>query len=233
MKSFVEAPTQQANSCTQELVAETLHGLRYKPVNSTTLERLRITRQADERVRGLPQPLQLGEGLHFILSHIDAPVSPNDLLAGRISEEVPDAEGEAFFQESVRHLSEPGGRQRAVPLWMQDGGHECFAWDRLLTHGLVGLQRFAEEQLIKRESEGAGEATLDFLRGAIRVYEAHRVYARRNAEAARNAGMAEMGAWCEAAATRAPRTFPEALQLMLLVGHVFCTMTNSNPTLPF
>jgi len=90
-----------------------------KPVRSTTLERLRRTREADLHVQGLAQPLQLGEGLYHLLGHINLPIADADLLVGRILEEVPDAEGEAFLQSS---LAEWEGRP--VPPWMRDGGHE-------------------------------------------------------------------------------------------------------------
>ncbi len=94
----------------------------YKDVRSTTLERLRKTREADIRVQGLPQPLQLGKGLYYLLDRIDLPVDPSDLIVGRIHEEVPDPEDEALFQATVE-----AWKNRAIPPWMSDGGHECFA----------------------------------------------------------------------------------------------------------
>ena len=57
-------------------VPEALHALRHKPVQSTTLERLRLTLEADRAVQGLPQPLQLGEGLVYLLDRISLPVEP-------------------------------------------------------------------------------------------------------------------------------------------------------------
>jgi hypothetical protein len=71
-------------------VGEAISELRYKDVHSTTLERLKVTWEADNHVKGLDQPLQLGEGLYYLLDNIAVPVSQNDLILGRILEEVPD-----------------------------------------------------------------------------------------------------------------------------------------------
>ena len=74
---------------------------------------------------------------------------------------------------------------------------------------------------------------LDFLRGAVRVYQAFRHYARRYAASAHQAGLTEAATRCADIAERPPETFAEALQLTWLVGHVYCTMLATNPTLTF
>ena len=209
-------------------VQEAIASLCDKDVRSTTLERLRLTREADARVGDLTQPLQLGEGLYFLLDRISVPVHAHDLILGRIEEGVPDPEGEAFFQETL-----DAWNGSARPSWMRDGGHECFAWPRLLELGLTGLEERASRELERRATNGTAEATFDFLRGAVRVYEAFRNYARRYAAAAREAGLNEPAVRCDALARREPRTFAEALQLIWLVGHPYCTMVTSNPTLTF
>ena len=199
-----------------------------KAVRSTTLERLRKTVEADLHVQGMSQPLQLGQGLYHLLDHIDLPVESTDLIVGRILEEVPDDEGEAFFQTTVAAWN-----GRAIAPWMQDGGHECFAWQRLLDLGLVGLEEYARAALDEREARRESEATLDFLRGAIGVYQAFRNYARRYGERAREAGLHVAADHCTAVADHPPQTFAEALQLIWLVGNVYCTMAATNPTLTF
>ncbi|MBM4082612.1 MAG: hypothetical protein FJ278_23100, partial [Planctomycetes bacterium] len=148
---------------------EALWAIREKDILSTTLERLRLTREADALVQGLPQPLQLGEGLYHLLDRISVSVSPNDVLVGRIAEEVPDATGEAFFQETVK-----GWKGRGIPLWMPDSGHECFAWERVLKLGLPGLEDFASRERTRRAEAGESQATLDWLSGAVRLYQALR-----------------------------------------------------------
>ncbi|HHX39379.1 MAG TPA: hypothetical protein GX715_05385 [Armatimonadetes bacterium] len=212
----------------QRRVAEAYRALREKDVRSTTLERVRLLVEADAAVQGLPQPLRLGHGLTYLLERIGLPLSPDDRLLGRIHEEVPDPEGERLFQEAVSRW-----RGDSRPAWMQDSGHECFAWGRLLRLGLAGLEAFARSERERREAEGATEATLHFLQGAELVYAAFRAYARRYAAAARAAGLEEAGARCAAIAGRPPRHFAEALQLLWLVGHVYCTMVARNPTLTF
>ena len=57
-----------------------------KHVRSTTLERLRLMRLADDEVRGRPQPRQLAIGLAYLLNRISTPVAPGDLLLGRIAD---------------------------------------------------------------------------------------------------------------------------------------------------
>jgi len=215
-------------AATRGRVQEAVQALREKDPRATTLERLRLTREADRHVKERPQPLQLGEGLHFLLDNISLPVCRHDLLFGRISEEIPDEEGEAFFQAAIE---EWGGR--SIPRWMRDNGHECFAWERLLNLGLPGLEEHARGELERRRSSGEAHESLDFLKGVVRVYQAYRSYARRYANAAAEAGLDRPAANCAAIAERAPETFAEALQLIWLVGHVFCTMLAMNPTLTF
>jgi len=190
-------------------VEEAVADLRYKDVRSTTLERLRVTWEADVHVQGLPQQLQLGEGLYYLLDNIAVPVSQHDLILGRILEEVPDEEGEKYFQEKIKAWN-----GRAIPPWMSDGGHECFAWDRLICLGLPGLEDFAQRELDRRIAAGENSAHLDFLRGAVRVYQAFRNCARRYATVAREAGLEKPAANCEAVAERPPETFAEGLQLL-------------------
>lgn len=209
-------------------IHEALDALRFKDVRSTTLERLRLTWEADARVQGLPQTLQLGEGLFYVLDRISVPVAAHDLLLGRMSEQVPGEAEEAFYQACLGRWE-----GRAIPPWMRDFGHACFAWERLLRLGLPGLEGYAREQLDTRLARGEPGAHLDYLRGVIRVYEAFRWYARRYAGAAYEAGLQEAGDRCAHLAEGPLRTFAEALQLIWLVGVVYCTMLAQNPTLTF
>jgi trans-4-hydroxy-L-proline dehydratase len=214
--------------CSKICVDEAISVLRYKDPRSTTLERLRVTHEADLQVEGLSQPLQLGEGLYYLLDRIAVPVSADDLIVGRILEEVPEQDGEHFFQSCLEKWN-----QKSIPPWMGDGGHECFAWDRLLQMGFSGLETFADQERARRLADGETGPVLDFLAGAIRVYQAFRNYARRYAVAAEEAGLVDSAANCAALSHRPPETFAEALQLIWLVGHVYCTMLAKNPTLTF
>ena len=220
-------PKTVEDDASRRRVAEAVHILREKDVRSATIERLRLTREADAFVQGLPQQLQIGEGLYYLLDNISLPVSPDDLILGRITEEIPDADGEALLQRAADEW------RRGIPRWMPDGGHECLDWERLLDLGLPGLEEFARQEIIRRVTAGETGAHLDYLRGAVRVYQAFRNYARRYALAAREAGLDEASDSCAPLAERPPETFAEALQLIWLVGIVYCTMLSSNPTLTF
>ncbi len=208
-------------------VDEALHGLRHKSPLSTSLPRLRLTREAWERCRELPQPLCLGQVLGHVTRHLEIPVAPHDLLLGRMPEVVPDAAGEAYFQESLKRMG------CALPPGFTDGGHETFDWERLLTLGLPGLAAAVAASLARERAGSGREQQVIFLEGMALVLEAIRDYARRCAESATAAGLPGPATAAQAAAARAPATFHEALQLLWTVGFVYCTMVSRNPTLTF
>ena len=208
-------------------IAEALYSTREKEILSATLERLRLSWEAHEFVSHFPQQLQIGEGIYHLLNHISVPVSPDDLILGRITEEVPDTDGEALLEKTAKEW------RRGIPPWMPDGGHETFYWERLLRLGLPDLEAFAQQELSRRIAAGETGEHLDFLRGAVRIYQAFRNYARRYALSARKCGLDAQAENCSAVAERAPETFAEALQLIWLVGVVYCTMGAVNPTLTF
>lgn len=205
--------------------SEALYAIREKDVRSATLERLRVSLESDKLVCGLPQPLQIGEGLYYILDHISVPVHPDDLILGRIAEEIPDEDGELLLDQVARMWG------RGIPPWMLDRGHECFDWERLLRLGLPGLENLARDELTRRLSNGETGEQLDFMRGAIRIYQAFRNYARRYALAAYESGLVAQAERCHVLAERPPETFAEALQLIWLVEIVYCTMVSVNSTL--
>ncbi len=200
---------------------EALRALTMKPVQTTTLERIRLFHEADERVKGLPQPLQYGRGLKYVLETISLPLEEHDLILGRVSEEVPDEEGEAFF----RKYEANSGR----PSWIHDGGHRSFWWNDLIETGLPGLRERAARELERRTDP----AERTYLEGAVCIYDALLTYGRRYAEAARAAGLTEAADVCQAVTEHEPRTFREGLQAMWLVILVYCALLAANPTLAF
>ncbi|MDL2232599.1 hypothetical protein LJC63_03340 [Ruminococcaceae bacterium OttesenSCG-928-L11] len=217
------------------LVDEAVDKIANKPVKATTLERIRLFTEADDTVRGMPQPLQYGHGLTYVLERIAQPILPYDLLMGRITEEVPDPEGEAYFQElCLRYARKPLPWDKGTqPFWVFDQGHTSFYWRDVVTHGLSGLQARAQRELDRRATEGADGETLDFLTGAVLVYRAVRTYLRRYADAARQAGMPEAAEACANAAERPPQTFREALQMLWAIMLIYCSMLAGNPTLTY
>lgn len=208
-------------------VEEAYNATRTKDVKSATIERLNITWKAHEIFEKLPQSLRLGDGFYYILDNISLPISPDDLLLGRIAEEVPDNTGEALLARTAEQWG------RAIPNWMPDGGHECFDWESLLSLGLNGLESFAQAELDGRIAGGESGDHLDFLRGTIRIYQAIRNYARRYAAAAAKFGLHEQSINCASNADKAPTTFAEAMQLIWIVGHIYSTIGAVNSTLTF
>ena len=205
-------------------VGEAIESLRGKDVRSATFERLQLTWTADELVKGLSQPLQLGRGLAFVLERISVPLSSHDLIVGRVAERVPD--------EAERTSILATSQGRWLPDWMKDTGHCCFAWDRLLRLGLNGLEEAAARRAALTDPSPSDDQ-LHFLRGAELVYGALRCFARRYGRAAIRAGLNEAGASCLAVTDRPPASFREALQLMWLVGLVYCAVLTPNPAISF
>ncbi len=204
---------------------EALWALTMKPVRTTTLERIRLFHEADERVKGLPQPLQYGNGLKYVLDNITLPVREYDLILGRITEEVPDEDGEAFFKKYEANCGRPS--------WIHDGGHRSFWWSDLIELGLPGLRARAVMELERRTAENDDPAALTYLQGAVLIYDALLSYGKRYADAAREAGLTEAADVCLAVTEHEPQTFREGLQVLWLVMVVYCALLASNPTLAF
>jgi len=99
--------------------------------------------------------------------------------------------------------------------------------------GLAGLEARAHEKQKVLLAKGAPVTQQEFIQGTVRIYQALRHYAQRYATIAHEASQPTIAANCIAAADRPPCTFAEALQLLWLVGHVYCTMVSVNPTLTF
>ena len=192
---------------------ELIDFMRMKEANSTFLERVIFYDEADRKFAYLPQPLRFGEGIYHILDNLSLPVMEDDLLLGRVEETVPNEEQEAYFQDRVKAW---GGR--SCPPWAQDGSHEALAWKRLLSLGLSGLEEYARQCLAQRRDMNGKQDEIDFLEGAIRVYQGFRCYAGRWAEAGQKAGLIEAAERCAKLADNPPETFAEALQLTWLVG---------------
>lgn len=212
----------------QRKVQEALDALTKKPIKMTTLERIRLLIQAHEHVvKDLPQPLQYGLGLKYVLNHISLPIAEDDLILGRISEEVPDEAGEAYYQDVLKKYG------RSLPPWVYDQGHISMYWEGVTRLGLWGLKKRAEEEWSRRMDDKAPRAELDFLQGAIYVYEGLMEYLLRYAQAADALGMTEQAEACRCAATRPPQTFREALQMLWAIMLVYCSVLAANPTLTY
>ena len=205
-----------------------IDAMRAKDARSTFLERVMLYDEADKKFSHLPQPLCFGEGIYYILDHLSLPVMEGDVLLGRVKETAPDAEQEAYFQERV---SAWGGR--SCPPWARDGSHETLAWERLVSLGLPGLEKHARRGLDERRSEKAKQEDIDFLRGAIRVYQGFRRYTERWAQVGRDNGLMAAAESCSRIAHNPPETFAEALQLTWLLGLPSMMLSGGSSALTF
>lgn len=235
------------SNSTSTRVEEALNSLRYKPLKSTSIERIRLSVQADELVSDeKSQPLQFGKGVEYILQNISLPIEKHDLIAGRIAEEVLMPEEELEFLSYIERypserkmrpfianfmgvygLSEMGGVR---PLWMHDFGHTSFDWKMILEYGLSGLKEFAEERYEVFKKEGDQEKC-DFVLGAIHFYQAYITFASRYADACRKIGLVDLAETCDYISANKPESFRQALQLIWLISVVFCGVLTANPTL--
>lgn len=207
-------------------INEAIDVLRNKPIKSTMLERLKLIEQADTMVSNMPQPLQLGNALQYILGNCSLPIAAHDLLLGRILEELPNDNDEIWLTEFYTKLGER-------PQWLVDGGHISLAWDLLLSNGLGGLYQIASDELERRKLAGDKKEHIVFLEGMLLVYKAYQTYIERYASAASDAGKQQLYNICMHIKSEPPRTFYEALQLILMVGHIYSVYCAVNSTLTY
>ena len=187
--------------------------IREKPVNSTWIERIFLMDDAWKANEGQPQPILMGNGLAYVLSRCSLPVDPDDLLLGRFAEKVPDEAEEARFLELLR-----ANRLRENPIFCYNGGHITLDCAGFVEKGISGYIDMAKERL---ERGGEDENGTNFLRGMVLTYTAMRDYILRYAEAAEKAGKPDAAAVCRNIAYAPPKTFREALQLMILLFNVY------------
>ena len=195
------------------LFDETVDLLRNKSHLSTFLERAVLTAEAGERFANFPQPHRAGYGLDYVLERASCPVEPHDILLGRFPETVPDGAEEAQFNAALEKLNRYGH-------YAHDNGHTPLDWGEIVKIGLGGYVKRCESELERRRKEG-DEARITFLEGALISYKAISKYILRYAYAAEEAGHADGAALCRAVATEPPRTFAEALQLVLMINNVY------------
>ena len=125
--------------------------LRNKPVNSTPVERHVLLQEAWERVKGLPQPVQMGKGLRYVLERASLPVEPFDLLLGRHDDHVPTEEEEARLQA----LWSTNFHEN--PIIRLNGGHFSMNTETVLRDGIPGiLQRIRNRLAGEKEEENHG-----------------------------------------------------------------------------
>lgn len=194
-------------------IDEAIELMRYKPVNSTLVERWQLISQVLDRYSSLPQPLFLGHGLNYIVEHASLPTKEYDLLLGRFDDHVPSDEEEKF----LRQTEERDSREK----FAVDGGHITLNWETIFAKGLTGLKADAEAERQRQLDAGAPNEKLIYLESMSLVYNAYIRFAERYADAAEKAGLKEQAEVCRALTAGAPATFHQALQLVVIVMVVY------------
>ena len=196
-------------------IVEAIRSLREKPSNSTLVERYFLLYEAWDMVEGLPQPLQMGEGLRYVLQRASLPIKEHDLLLGRYDDHVPTK----AEQEKLKTLweREPGQN----PIVKNNRGHIVLDFEGLVNEGIVDKLHKAQKRLQLAVDRQEDQKAQVFLQGMIASYESILIYIARYGDAARAAGMEECAAVCNRLCERAPQTFREAMQLILFVYNIY------------
>ena len=199
----------------QKSIAEAATLIREKSPDSTLVERYFLLYEAWDMVEDLPQALQMGKGLYYVLSKASLPIKDYDLLLGRYDDHVPTDEE----QEKLENLWERNPDYN--PIVFPNGGHRTLDWETLLNKGITGYISDVKCHINKAESDGEEQNTIDFLEGMLWVYKGILLYIERYGEAARKKGFLCCAQICENLIKDKPKTFHEALQLLLFIYNIY------------
>ena len=186
--------------------------LREKPFESTLAERYFLLNEALDTVKDLPQPLQMGKGLCYILERASLPIAEHDLLLGRFDDHVPTEEEQARLEKIWS--------AETNPIVKFNWGHTTLDTETLVSVGISGYIARAEKRIAEVKAD-ASEELLSYLEGVKYTFEAVQNYIKRYGEAAEKAGLIDCAQVCFSLVKGAPQTFREALQLILFVYNVY------------
>ena len=204
-----------------ENVREARRALTEKPLLATTAERFLILDAIKSAHKEWSHPRRFAWMLERLLSEVSVPVAPYDLIAGRTVDRLLTEEEERRFQAFVAHEDFPDGKS------FLSSGHTTYSWEAVVELGLPGLRQKTEARL----STVTDEEEKEFLTAILSVYDAVSAYMLRYADAAEAAGCREAAENLRMGATRAPRHFAEALQLLWIITLIDCAYVTENPTL--
>ena len=198
-------------------ISNTIEYTRNKPINSTLTERWFLLDEATKACEGLPQPLVFGKGMAYILERASTPIEEYDILLGRFIDKVPTSEEE----EALQNIWVEGSNKKH-PIVGLNRGHRAFDWETLVNLGLVGYIKRTEDKIKELESsEETDQKKLDFYSGMLWLYKGIQRYIQRYSEEAAKKGMSDCAEVCSAIALSAPKSFKEAMQLVLMVYTVY------------
>lgn len=192
-----------------------------KPLYATSAERFLILDEIKSEWKELSQPKRFVKLLSTLLSRVSVPIMEYDLIAGRCVDRELTAEEEERFAAFVKHPDYP--KESAF----LSSGHCAYDWEDLVSLGLPGLRKRAQESMMRQERAEKRE----FLECVIAVYDAIAAYLLRYARAAEEKGMDALAERCRKAASERPDRFDVALQLLWTVALIDCAYITENPTL--
>ena len=202
---------EKANISTEEAIKL----LREKPFESTLVERYFLLYEAWDKVKDLPQPLQLGKGLSYVLNNASLPIESHDLLLGRFDDHVPTSEEQSKLDKLFAVCPNEN------PIVKFNGGHITIDSETLIKIGVVGYIDKAEQKIKTLKNQGGREDVLIYLEGLKLTFEAIQNYIGRYGKAANEANNKECAEVCFALINDAPKTFREVLQLILFVYNIY------------
>ncbi|MCX7886725.1 MAG: hypothetical protein N3B01_05650 [Verrucomicrobiae bacterium] len=187
------------------------------PEEAVFLERARILHESRRKYAGLPPGIRQGRVLQDLCREITPVVCTDDVLLGRVREQVPTSEEEEFIRAHPELFNREG-----VPGWLESASIYVPDWEHLLQAGIGGL---IDEVEADRRAV-ATPAAQDTLDGVQLSLQAVSTLLKRYADEARRAAqradskeaeerLRRAAEACEAVAVAPPKSFHEALQLFI------------------
>jgi len=199
-----------------------------KDYRYTFYERITLLLETEHIFENLPYAERYGKTLEYILDRVTLPIEEEDLLVGRVLEKIPTKEEWEYVEPVYKSWwgnKTPEQIQedilwfylyswlRCRPPWFYSFGHLAFDWEKILSEGLEGFIKTAEESKTTKMSD----EQISFLNGAITSIRAISKYIERYAQEAEKAGRHELSESLKHISLKAPRTFKEAMQLLWLI----------------
>ena len=198
------------------------------PDEAVFLERARILRDSRERYVELSPGLRQGRIIEDLCDGITVVVNPEDMLLGRVFEEIPSPVDRELVEQHPEFFIAPG-----VPGWLDSAGIYIPNWEKLLRLGISGLIEEVGQYICSDPDYLNGvRLSLHAVSRLIGRYsDAARQLAERTTDPVTASRLLEAGACCERIAVHPSETFREALQLFTLFHMVLsCLIGGRNIT---
>ena len=208
------------------------------PDEAVFLERARILQDTKAKYEDLSPGLRQGKIVEELCERITVVVNPGDILLGRILEQIPTPQDEAFIKQHPEFFTAPG-----VPGYLDSASIYIPDWAKLLEMGIGGLME--EVQQHSRDVNSMDEKSqirADYLEGVYLSLLATSLLIKRYAERARqiarelddsqtSAQLLEAARCCQRIALSPPESFREALQLFTIFHMILsCIIGGRNVT---